>query len=493
LIHRVIPVAPFDYVVFGGTGDLARRKLLPALYQRLRDGQIPGGSRIVAAARSDMTDEAYRAMTRDALNRFVPETDRDEAVVDRFLGMLSYVAIDATGDSGWDKLADILRQDEEKVRAFYLAVGPNLIDAICSRIGRHGLVTHLTRVVIEKPVGHDLASAREVNEAVGAVFKEDQIFRIDHYLGKETVQNLMVLRFGNVLYEPLWNSAWIDHVQITVAETLGVEARGSYYDAAGALRDMMQNHMLQLLCLVAMEPPDSFDANSIRDEKLKILKALKPIAGAEAESITVRGQYRAGVANGAQVPGYCDEIGAEKSTTETFVALKAEISNWRWANVPFYLRTGKRLSARVSEIVIAFKPIPHSIFPRDAGTIHANRLVLRLQPDEGVKQWIMIKDPGPGGMRLTHVPLDMSFAQAFQVRNPDAYERLLLDVIRGNQTLFMRRDEVEAAWKWIDPIRDAWENSGTAPKPYSAGGWGPAASIALIERDGRTWHEELAA
>jgi glucose-6-phosphate 1-dehydrogenase len=492
LIYRVIPVAPFDYVVFGGTGDLARRKLMPALYQRLRDGQIPASSRIIAASRREMSDDAYRAMTHEALNQFLPEADRDPTVIDRFLGMLSYVAVDASGETGWEKLTDILRDGQDKVRAFYLAVGPDLFDDICIRIGRHGLVTELTRVVIEKPVGHDLMSARAVNEAVGAVFREDQIFRIDHYLGKETVQNLMVLRFGNVLYEPLWNSALVDHVQITVAETLGVESRGGYYESAGALRDMVQNHMLQLLCLVAMEPPDTFDANAIRDEKLKILKALKPIDTVEAENLTVRGQYRAGAVNGGAVPGYCEEIGVEKSATETFVALKAEISNWRWANVPFYLRTGKRLPARLSEIVVSFKPIPHSIFPKDAGAAQANRLVLRLQPDEGVRQWIMIKDPGPGGMRMRHVPLDMSFAEAFQVRNPDAYERLLLDVIRGNQTLFMRRDEVEAAWKWIDPIREAWESAGTPPKPYTAGTWGPAASIALIERDGRTWHEELA-
>ncbi len=489
MIQRVIPVPPFDYVVFGGTGDLARRKLLPALYYRLKDAQIPSGSRIIGVSRREMSDDAYRVMTRAALEQFLPAVDRDPAIIDRFLGMLSYLAVDASGDAGWGRLATALADGADKVRAFYLAVGPDLFDDICERIGRHRLVTPSTRVVIEKPVGTDLASARAVNEAVGAVFAEDQVFRIDHYLGKETVQNLMVLRFGNVLYESLWNSAHVDHVQITVAETLGVGSRGAYYDTSGALRDMVQNHMLQLLCLVAMEPPDIYDANSIRDEKLKILKALKPINGG-AETCTVRGQYRSGAANGGTVPGYCEEIGADKSDTETFVALKAEIANWRWANVPFYLRTGKRLASRLSEIVIAFKPVPHSIFPKDVGALQSNRLVLRLQPDEGVKQWIMIKDPGPGGMRLRHVPLDMSFAEAFQARNPDAYERLLLDVIRGNQTLFMRRDEVEAAWSWIDPIRQSWDASGTSPKPYTAGSWGPSAAIALIERDGRTWHED---
>jgi glucose-6-phosphate 1-dehydrogenase len=487
---RVIPVAPFDYVVFGGTGDLARRKLLPALYHRLRDGQIVEGSRIIAVSRSRMSDDGYRTLTQEALNDFLPTAERDAETTERFLRMLFHVAVDVSGDSGWDKLKKLLKSGNNRIRAFYLAVGPDLFGDICQRVGGHGLVTPSTRVVIEKPLGRDLATAHKVNETVGAVFSEEQVFRIDHYLGKETVQNLMVLRFGNVLYEPLWNSNLIDHVQITVAETLGAESRGSYYDSAGALRDMVQNHILQLLCLVAMEPPDSYDANSIRDEKLKILKALKPIGEDDVEARTVRGQYRAGAANGGAVPGYCEEIGVERSPTETFVSLKAEISNWRWANVPFYLRTGKRLPTRVSEIVLAFKPIPHSIFPKEAGAAQPNRLVLRLQPDEGVKQWIMIKDPGPGGMRMRHVPLDMSFAEEFQGRHPDAYERLLLDVIRGDQTLFMRRDEVEAAWRWIDPIREAWELSGSPPKPYIAGSWGPTAAIALIERDGRAWHED---
>ena len=490
MTNRVIPVPPFDYVVFGGTGDLSRRKLLPALYHRFRDGQIVGGSRIVAVSRRSISDDEYRAMTREALEKFLPEKEREPEIVDRFLGILFHVQADASADSGWEGLAKTLGGGSDKIRAFYLAVGPDLIDEICAGIGRHGLVTAQTRVVIEKPVGKDLASAVRVNEAVGAVFDEKQVFRIDHYLGKETVQNLMVLRFGNVLYEPLWNSALIDHVQITVAETLGAESRGGYYDTAGALRDMLQNHMLQVLCLVAMEPPDSFDANAIRDEKLKILKALKPINADNVDAVTVRGQYGSGATDGGAVRSYSDETGIDKTRTETFVALKAEISSWRWAGVPFYLRTGKRLPERMSEIVVAFKHVPHSIFPMEAGAFHANRLVLRLQPDEGVKQWIMIKDPGPGGMRVRHVPLDMSFADAFGVRNPDAYERLLLDVIRGDQTLFMRRDEVEAAWRWVDPIREAWERSGLPPKPYVAGSWGPSAAIALIERDGRTWHED---
>ncbi len=342
---------------------------------------------------------------------------------------------------------------------------------------------------MEKPIGRDLASANELNNTIGKVFHEDQIFRIDHYLGKETVQNLMALRFANALYEPLWNSAHIDHVQITVAESVGLESRAGYYDKAGALRDMVQNHILQLLCLVAMEVPSSMDAEAVRDEKLKVLRALKPVDQYNVERLTVRGQYRAGASSGGPVKGYLEELEGGVSNTETFVAIKAEIGNWRWAGVPFYIRTGKRLAARMSEIVITFKPIPHSIFDPSAGRIEQNQLIIRLQPDEGVKQSLMIKDPGPGGMRLRNVSLDMSFAEAFEARNADAYERLLLDVIRNNQTLFMRRDEVEAAWRWIDPILKAWETTGQQAQGYTAGTWGPSQAIALIERDGRTWHE----
>ncbi|HSG94725.1 MAG TPA: glucose-6-phosphate dehydrogenase, partial [Afifellaceae bacterium] len=489
MTYRIIPVEPFDYVVVGGTGDLARRKLLPALYHRFADGQIPDNCRVIGASRRAMSGEEFRAMTRRALTEFIDESERDDTMIERFVNIVSYITLDAASGDGWADLATALASGADRIRAFYLAVGPDLFDDICARISGFGLVTPQTRVVIEKPVGRDLESAKSVNDAIARAFSEDQIFRIDHYLGKETVQNLMVLRFGNMLYEPLWNSAHIDHVQITVAESIGVGSRGDYYDSAGALRDMVQNHLLQLLCLVAMEPPDSLDANSVRNEKLKVLKALKPVEREGAVAVSVRGQYRAGAGDDGAVPAYVDELQSDGSNTETFVALKAEVANWRWAGVPFYLRSGKRLPERLSEIVVVFKPIPHSIFPSDAGTVHTNKLVMRLQPDEGVKQWIMIKDPGPGGMQLRHVPLDMSFANAFDIRHPEAYERLLLDVIRGDQTLFMRRDEVEAAWAWIDPILDAWETARVAPSAYTAGTWGPSASVALIERDGRTWHE----
>jgi glucose-6-phosphate 1-dehydrogenase len=486
---QTIPVDPFELVVFGGTGDLAYRKLLPALFLRDRAGQIVGPSRIIAVSRRQMSDDEYKRATREAIERFVDADRRDEACIARFVDRVSYVSVDGAGVDGWAELKQRLGNADAFIRVFYLAVNPELFGPICQGAARHGLVTRHSRVVIEKPIGKDFKTAQVCNEAVGAVFEEQQIYRIDHYLGKETVQNLMALRFANALFEPQWNNAHIDHVQITVAESIGAEGRAAYYDTAGALRDMVQNHILQLLCLVAMEPPTSMDADAVRDEKLKVLQALTPIDERNVDRVTVRGQYGAGASTGGALSAYAQEVG-NGSLTETFVSVKAEIANWRWAGVPFYLRTGKRLASRVSEIVVAFKPIPHSIFMSDAGRVVANRLVIRLQPDEGVKLWLMIKDPGPGGMRLKHVPLDMSFAQAFGGRNPDAYERLLMDVVRGNPTLFMRRDEVDAAWRWIDPILAAWRAKGDAPKAYASGTWGPSASVALIERDGRTWYED---
>ncbi len=490
MIARIVTVDPFDFIAFGGTGDLVRRKLMPGLFHRDRTGQIPPETRILGVARSPMATEAYRDMIRAAIVEHVAPEERTAAEIEHFVARLDHVAIDVMGKGGWSDLAALLAVAPDRVRVFYLATAPDLFGEICRRLGEKGLVTEASRVVVEKPIGRDLESAHAVNAAVGAVFAENQIFRIDHYLGKETVQNLMALRFANSLFEPLWNAAHIDHVQITVAESLGVGGRAEYYDHAGALRDMVQNHLLQLLCLVAMEPPASLDPDAVRDEKLKVLKALKPISEGSAQNVTVRGQYEAGASAEGPVRGYLEELDGATSRTETFVALKVEVENWRWAGTPFYLRSGKRLAERVSEIVVSFRPIPHSVFDAAAGPIERNELVIRLQPDEGVKLQVMIKDPGPGGMRLRRVPLDMTFAEAFATRHADAYERLVMDVVRGNQTLFMRRDEVEAAWTWVDPILEAWSNTADGPKSYRAGTWGPSAAIALIERDGRTWHED---
>ncbi|MBR0666623.1 glucose-6-phosphate dehydrogenase [Roseomonas hellenica] len=492
MTSRIIVTEPFDYVVFGGTGDLARRKLMPALYHRDLAGQLPPSARIIGVSHRPGSTDAYREEIGKALTEASARTDDARAAIDRFLQRLFLVTADGRSDDGWAELRVLLQARPDSIRAFYLATAPDLFDQICRRIGAHGLVSERARLVVEKPFGTDFASAHALNEAIGHIFHETQIYRIDHYLGKETVQNLLALRFANALFEPLWNAGHIDHVQITVAEALGVGQRVGYYDTAGAMRDMVQNHLMQLLCLVGMEPRSARDADALRDEKLKVLRSLKPIDGSLVPALTVRGQYRAGMADGAAVPSYLEELGerAQPSQTETFIALKAEIANWRWAGVPFYLRTGKRLPERVSEIVITFRAIPHSVFDGAAGPISPNRLVIRLQPDEGIKLELMIKDPGPGGMRLRQVPLDMSFSDTFGVHVPEAYERLLLDVIRGDQTLFMRRDEVEAAWGWVDPIIAAWQASGEPPRPYPAGTWGPSAAIALIERDGRTWHED---
>ncbi|MCJ2011969.1 glucose-6-phosphate dehydrogenase [Methylobacterium sp. J-076] len=486
----IIPVASFDCVVFGATGDLTARKLLPALYHRFRDGQIPGTSRIIGASRSDLTVEAFRKHARDALKRFVTASDLPEDALGDFLAHLDYVAVDGTGEDGWADLADKLAERPDQVRPYYLATSPDLYGAICRNLAKHGLIGEKSRVVLEKPIGKDLKSAQAINDAVGEVFPESQIFRIDHYLGKETVQNLLSLRFANTIFERLWTSDVIDHVQITVAETVGVEGRAGYYDTSGALRDMLQNHILQLLCLTAMESPLNLEANSVRDEKLKVLRALKPITAHDIQAVTVRGQYVAGAVNGQPVTGYLDELGHE-SRTETFVAMKVEVQSGRWAGVPFYLRTGKRLPQKLSEIVVQFRASPFSIFPEEAFGREPNRLVIRLQPQEGMKLEVMTKDPGPGGLRLRPTDLDISFEETFKQRYPDAYERLLMDVVRGNATLFMRRDEVEAAWAWASGILNAWAERPEAPRPYPAGSWGPTAAIALIERDGRTWHEEL--
>ncbi len=485
---KFIPVDPFDIVIFGGTGDLSRRKLLPALYHRFVDGQIPATSAIVGTARSEMDDKAYRAMAREACEKASGENWNAKEWT-KFEKLLHYVSIDATDTKAdWPLLKSKLTEDAARPCVFYLATAPRLYVDICEALGRAGLAGGNTRVVLEKPIGTDLESARAINDGVGAVYSERQVFRIDHYLGKETVQNLMVLRFGNMLFEPLWSRNYIDHVQICVAEDLGLEGRADYYDKSGALRDMVQNHMLQLLCLTAMEPPNHLGDDDVRTEKIKVLQALSPITAETAKKVTVRGQYKAGVKGSEPVKGYAEELtGGDKSRTETFVAIKASVDNWRWAGVPFYLRTGKRMSHRHSDIVIQFKQTPHPLFGE--GNDVSNRLVIRLQPDEGVRLFVQIKEPGPGGLRVKSLPLNLSYAESFTVRYPDAYERLLMDVVRGNLSLFMRKDEVEAAWKWVDGLIEAWEQSGDAPEPYAAGTDGPLAAAMMMDRDGRAWWE----
>lgn len=487
---QLIPVDPFDLIIFGGTGDLAMRKLLPALYHRDRDGQFTEESRIIAVGRSDMSTDDYRASVHEALQSRLAEGDFEEAQWGVFVERLEYVHADALEPGSWSRLVELLSGTESRMRAVYFATAPNLYGPIAAGLRENGLITADTRVVLEKPVGRDYESAREINDEVGRCFAEDRIFRIDHYLGKETVQNLLALRFGNSLFEPLWRRGAIDHVQITVAEDLGVGNRIDFYDNVGALRDMVQNHLLQLVCLVAMEPPSSLHHDAVRDEKIKVLKSLRPIDASNVGALTVRGQYAAGAIDGESVTGYADEFAGEDSETETFVGIKLEIDNWRWSNVPFYVRTGKRLKQKHSEIVIQFQDVPHSIFPEQDYDVQPNRLSIRLQPDEGVKLEIMAKQPGPGGFDLQPVSLDLSFEETFGVRYPDAYERLLMEVLRGNPALFMRRDEIETAWRWIDGIIAGWTSTRHKVERYVSGSWGPTASSLLLDRDGRAWHPE---
>lgn len=486
MVARVVPVEPFDLVIFGATGDLSRRKLIPALYHRLADGQMPAEARIIGTARGDLDAEGFRKLASESLNDFVAVEDLDADTRAQFLACLDYVPLDVATPEGWRELEQKLNENDDGVRprAFYLSVAPRFFGTIAEGIARAGMVDDRTRIVVEKPLGRDLGTAKELNSKLAAVFDERQIYRIDHYLGKETVQNLMALRFANTLFEPLWKAEHVDHVQITVAESVGIEGRGPYYDGIGAIRDMVQNHMLQLLCLTAMEPPAHFEPDMVRDEKLKVLRSLVPLT--DGDDI-VRGQYRAS----GDAASYREEAENPDSKTESFVALKTGISNWRWAGVPFYLRTGKRLRNRVSEIAIQFKDVPHSIFTSSPTVPRPNVLSIRLQPDEGITLSMTIKDPGPGGLRLTDTKLDMSFADSLArtgTRMPDAYERLVMDVIRGDQTLFMRGDEVEEAWRWIDPIIEAWQTR-PAPQPYDSGSSGPEDALMLMHRDGRRWRE----
>jgi glucose-6-phosphate 1-dehydrogenase len=483
-------------VIFGATGDLAHRMLFPSLYNLDGDALLDSALNIIGSGRTQMDRAAFCATIDTALQKFLGDGLYDAERAKAFLVRVHYVPVDVGSGDGFDALSAKVAELGGQPIGVYLSTPPSLFGPIIEGLSAHGLACGDCRVALEKPIGYDLASSRAVNDTVGAAFAEDRVFRIDHYLGKETVQNLLVLRFANSLFEPLWNAAAIDHVQITVAETVGLEGRVSYYDNVGALKDMVQNHMLQLLALVAMEPPASFTATAVRDEKVKVLRSLRPITQESAKSCTVKGQYAAGAVDGAAVAGYDAELG-QPSDTETFVALKAHIDNWRWKGVPFYLRTGKRMPARKSEILIQFRDVPHSIFGGKNSEMPANRMVITLQPQENIKLTAMAKEPGldRGGINLTEVTLDVSLTTAFaqnnkiQQRRRIAYERLLLDFIEGDQTLFVRRDEVEAQWAWIDSIRDAWAALRLKPQNYVAGSWGPSGSVAMTERDGASWHD----
>ncbi len=473
-------------VIFGATGDLALRMLFPSLYFLESENLLPPDLLVVGSARSEFTGDGFSVRIEEDVKARAG-ADFDPAVWARFRSRMRYAAIDAADGASFAGLAAILKDVGETV--FYLSTSPSIYGSICANLKATGLAHENSRIVVEKPIGRDLASCRAINDQLSEAFSEDRIFRIDHYLGKEAVQNLIALRFANTFFEPLWNHVSIEQVQITIAETVGVEGRWSYYDEYGAVRDMVQNHLLQLLCLVAMEPPASLEPDSVRNEKVKVLRSLRPITAADLDKRTVRGQYAKGLGDGHAASGYTDEAGGEASRTETFVALQANIDNWRWAGVPFYLRTGKRLPSRESEIVIQFREVPHSIFA--GAELKANRLTIRLQPEEEIGLLLMNKTPSLEGLELRPLGLNLSLDTAFgqSKRRRIAYERLLLEALNNNSTLFVRRDESEAAWTWIDGIAEAWRRSGSNPTPYAAGSWGPAGAFALTERNGHSWFE----
>jgi glucose-6-phosphate 1-dehydrogenase len=486
----------FDLVIFGGTGDLAWRKLLPALFQAFRHGSLPEGGRIVGVGRDTMTDDEYRSVIKARFDAVEPSKRPNTEEFDRFAANLFYLRMDLSKPEYYVSLADMLNARNADTVVMYVATAPGLFTTVCEQIAAAGLNGPKTRVVLEKPLGHDLASNRAINETVRRVLTENQVFRIDHYLGKPSVQNLFALRFGNSLFEPLWRREHIANIQITIAEDLGVESRGAFYENTGALRDMVQNHALQLLCAIGMEPPINAHADAIRDEKLKVLRALKPWTTETLQNHVVRGQYSAGTINGQAVPGYKQETGVSpESQTETFVALRCEIANWRWAGVPFYIRTGKRLGARDASIVINFRPAPHAIYQSPLGA--ANRLVINLQPKDGLELHLYSQGANqraPAGSKSTQtlapVQLDLDFDKRFGTERVGAYERLLLDVLAGRLNLFVRSDEQECAWRWVEPILDAWKADPQGPRPYAAGSWGPSASSAMIAKDNFCWAEE---
>lgn len=479
-----------DFILFGTKGDLARRKLLPSLYQLDKAGLLDLETKILGVAKSNCTQEQYIKEVETALNEFVKE-ELCSTTLTRFTSRCHYLSADFTDVDSYSCFHDYIEPDK-RVMVSYFATPPAIFGDICRCLHQQNLIPPNSRVVLEKPIGLDLESSTVINEQVSTFFSEEQIYRIDHYLGKETVQNLIALRFANSLFASKWDNRTIDHVQITVAEEVGIEGRWGYFDKAGQMRDMIQNHLLQVLTLVAMDPPVNLDADSIRDEKVKVLKSLRPIDHNNIYETTVRGQYSAGFLQGAMVPGYLEEKGANtESNAETFVAMRIDIDNWRWAGVPFYLRSGKRMPSKSSEIVVYFKNPPHNLYRDNYRNLPPNKLTIRLQPHEGIEIQMMNRVPGlEQKQRLQTTKLDLSFSDTFKNdRIADAYERLLLEAMLGHQTLFVRRDEVEQAWRWVDGIIQAWNESNEKPKPYPAGSWGPVASVALIAKDGRAWDE----
>ena len=479
---------PCDLVIYGALGDLSTRKLLISLYRLEKSNLLEPDTRIIGVDRDSEEKTGFVEIAHKSLQAFLKDTI-DNEVWKRFSARLSYLKIDLTQQDQYQKLNTVI-DNKSRIMVNYFAVSPVLFKDICQGLAASGVLTEESRMVMEKPIGHDLVSSKEINDAVAEVFNEDQVFRIDHYLGKETVLNLLALRFANSIFTTNWDHNTIDHIQITVAEEVGIEGRWDYFDKTGQLRDMLQNHLLQILTFVAMEPPVNLHAQSIHNEKIKVLQALRPINRNNVEKKTVRGQYAQGFHKGAEVPGYLDEEGADKeSTTESFVALRVDIDNWRWAGVPFYLRTGKRMNYKRTEIVVYFKQIPHNIFKDSYRNLPPNKLIIHLQPNEGVEVEMLNKIPGiDDNIKLQKTKLDLSFSEAFKEKRIfGGYEKLVLEALRGNPTLFLSREEIEQAWTWIDSIQNAWKHLNDTPKSYPAGTWGPIDSDSLLARDGRAW------
>jgi glucose-6-phosphate 1-dehydrogenase len=489
-----LPVPATTLIIYGATGDLARRKLLPALYNLAHEGALPARFNLVGVSRRDQSDDDFRAQAREAIGEF-SRRPPDPQLLDSLLGRMRYLGIPFDDVPGYSRLAEALDELDAEAgqplnRAYYLSTAPEFFPVITGGIKESGLhrSEHAdVRVVIEKPFGTDLASARELQEVVHSVFRERQVFRIDHYLGKETVQNVMAFRFANYMFEPVWNRNYIDHIQITAAEDIGIGTRAGYYDSSGALRDLVQNHMLQLLSLVCMEPPTTFEANKVRDEKVKVLQAIEPPSPDDVEQMTVRARYTAGVVGGVEVPGYLGEEGVPSdSNTETYAALRLEVHNWRWAGVPIVLRTGKRLARKVTEIAVQLKPVPHLAFQSKGSVgVQPNQLILTVQPNEGVSLSLGAKIPG-ASMRIRPVNMEFLYGTSFMSQSPEAYERLILDAMRGDATLFTRNDEVDAQWSIIDPILQAWSEGRPPMAEYEAGSPGPAEADRLLG-EGRHW------
>ena len=480
----------FDIVIFGGSGDLSLRKLIPAWYRAYCEGCLDEQSRVIVSCRDKESAKGYFDLAEEALRQHLSKGEYSKQQWQGFKQHLVPVALDINDAKSWSNLVEILDTDTQRVRVYYLAIPPAIFSHCCQNLAKNKLITEQSRVVVEKPIGYDTESAAKINAEIGSYFNEEDIYRIDHYLGKETVQNLMALRFTNLIFEQLWDAKSIDHVQISISETVGLEGRAGFYNEAGALRDMVQNHLLQLLCLVAMESPHKINARSIQAEKIKVLEALRPMTPEDVAEHTVRGQYVAGSYSGELVPGYLEELQSAHSDTETFVAMRAYIDNWRWARVPFYLRTGKRMKSRCAEIIVQFKDVSHQVYKDKAGPLEPNRLIIRLQPEEMLQLTMMSKNLETTDMKLQPATLNLNFSDTYTQFKSDAYKRLMLDAVQGDSSLFIHREEVKYAWAWIDPIIEAWQASKLAPHLYRAGSWGPDESDELLQKDGRAWYNK---